>query len=49
MNFVEMVLAAVEEAGEVCAQDIADAMHIPVSIVACVLDKLEAEGLLMKK
>lgn len=46
MNFVEMVLAAVEEKGEVCAQDIADSMQIPESIVAGVLNKLEAEGLL---
>ena len=48
MNFVEMVLKAVEEAGDVCAQDIADSMQIPESIVAGVLSKLEAEGLLKK-
>lgn len=49
MNFVEMVLAAVEEKGEVCAQDIACEMNIPESIVAGVLSQLEAEGLLTKR
>ncbi|MBU2559378.1 MarR family transcriptional regulator [archaeon] len=48
MNFVEMVLAAVEKNGEVCAQDIAFEMQVPKSIVAGVLNKLEAEGLLRK-
>ena len=49
MNFVEMVLTAVEEKGEVSVQDIADSMQLPKSIVACVLNELEAEGLLVKK
>jgi Mn-dependent DtxR family transcriptional regulator len=46
MNLVEMVLAAVEERGEVCISEIADAMQIPASIVVDVFRKLEADGLL---
>jgi Mn-dependent DtxR family transcriptional regulator len=49
MNFVEMVLKAVADGGEMCVSDIANEMHIPESIVADVLTKLEAEGLLTKK
>lgn len=48
MNFVEMVLTAVARGDRSCVSDIADAMQIPTSIVADVLNKLEAEGLLMK-
>jgi Mn-dependent DtxR family transcriptional regulator len=48
MNLVEMILTAVAEGGEVCVSDIANAMQIPASIVADVLNKLEAEGLLTK-
>ena len=46
MNLIEMVLTAVEEGGEVCICEIADAMQIPASIVAEVFRKLEAKGLL---
>ena len=46
MNFVEMVLTAVARGDGSCVSDIADAMQVPASIVADVLNKLEAEGLL---
>lgn len=46
MNLAEMVLTAVAEGGEVCAKDIARKLEIPASIVARVLNKLEADGLL---
>lgn len=46
MNLFEMVLTAVEERGEACVKDIAESMKIPAPIVAEVLNKLEADGLL---
>ena len=46
MNLIEMVLTAVEEGGEVCIKEIADAMQIPASTVAEVFNRLEADGLL---
>jgi DNA-binding MarR family transcriptional regulator len=46
MNLFEMVLMAVAEADGACVSELAEKLQLPAAVVASVLDKLEADGLL---